>query len=415
MNDELITAIVNEVEERREELRALCADLVRSPSITPPGDTRGPAAVAERWLTERGHTVERTECDPLVPNLIVTVEGTRPGGRLIFNGHLDTMDPADESRWTVPVLDFTEHDGRWFGLGMGNMKGGVAALCLATDIISHHREHLAGSVVLTLVGDEVRFGDRGTAHLLATRPDLVGDAVISAEGSGWMTLAVAEKGVAWFDLVAEGPAGHASTARAGQTAVARLAAAICSVDALNEWWVPSPAGLPQAIADDGHPGRRVAVNVGIIEAGEARGMVAPRATARLDVRLPPGLGLDELDRRINDAVAPHGVTSTRVRGWEASWDCIGTPVVDTVAAAMHRVRGSDATPTVRHPASDVMRWRKLGVPGICLGPQPTEAAGIDDHARAQDVVDCAAVYAIAALSGAAGSPRSVPSGDRTVQ
>ena len=52
---------------------------------------------------------------------------------------------------------------------------------------------------------------------------------------------------------------------------------------------------------------------------------------------------------------------------------------------------------VRLPASDAMRWRALGVPAICFGPQPTLSAGCDDHVIEQDLLDCASIYARATL------------------
>ena len=48
---------------------------------------------------------------------------------------------------------------------------------------------------------------------------------------------------------------------------------------------------------------------------------------------------------------------------------------------------------VRLPGSDARRWRNLGVPAACYGPQPTLSAGVDDYANERDVLDCAKVYA----------------------
>jgi succinyl-diaminopimelate desuccinylase len=50
------------------------------------------------------------------------------------------------------------------------------------------------------------------------------------------------------------------------------------------------------------------------------------------------------------------------------------------------------------PGSDARRWRELGVPAVCYGPQPTLSAGVDDYANEQDVVDCAKIYARTVLA-----------------
>ena len=392
------TAVRSQAEAVRRDIVELCAALVAAPSITPPGDTRAAASVVTEWLAARGLEARAISDREDMPNLVVEVPGAAPGPNLILNGHLDTMGPGDASRWTVPQFELTPTDGRLYGLGMGNMKGAVAAMCAATAILAQHAGELAGSVTLLLVSDEVRFGDHGARLVLERDPRMHGDAVISGEGSGWMTLAVAEKGVAWLDLRASGSAGHASAALRGETAAARLAGALHRLDELNDWHVEPPPALAGVLSDPAHPGRRVALNAGILEAGDSRGMIAPDARAQLDVRLPPGLSLESLDARILEAAEASGVDYRRSRSWPANWTAPDDGLTRAVSSAVRLVRGEPPVLTVRHPASDAMRWRSLGRPAVCYGPQPTLSAGIDDYAVEQDVVDCCAVYALAALS-----------------
>lgn len=397
-NPESLAALVGpQAEAARHDILELCGALVAAPSINPPGDTRAAARAAIEWLTARGLGARVISDRDDMPNVVVEVPGAEPGPHLILNGHLDTMGPGDASRWTVPQFELTPRDGRLYGLGMGNMKGAVAAMCAATAILSQHKDSLAGTVTLLLVSDEVRFGDHGTRFALEHDRWLHGDAVISGEGSGWMTLAVAEKGVAWLDLRARGSAGHASAALRGETAVARLAGALHRLDDLNDWHVEPPPALADALSDPAHPGRRVALNAGVVEAGDARGMIAPEARADLDVRLPPGLSLESLDERVLESLEGSGVEYRRERSWAANWTAPRDGLARAVSSAAQLVRGEPPVLTVRHPASDAMRWRSLGRPAVCYGPQPTLSAGVDDYALEQDVIDCCAVYALAGL------------------
>ena len=393
----LATLVGSRAEAARAGIVELCGALVAAPSITPPGDTRAAADAAIGWLAARGLEPRVISEREDMPNIVVEVSGAEPGPHLILNGHLDTMGPGDASRWTVPQFELTPLDGRLYGLGMGNMKGAVAAMCAAMEILSEHPRDLAGTVTLLLVSDEVRFGDHGARFVLERDPRMRGDAVISGEGSGWMTLAVAEKGVAWLDLRASGAAGHASAALRGETAVARLADGLHRLDELNDWHVEPPPALAGALSDPAHPGLRVALNAGILEAGDARGMIAPDARAELDVRLPPGLSLEALDARVLQILEDSGVEYRRGRSWAANWTDPADGLAQAVSSAAHLVRGDPPVLTVRHPASDAMRWRSLGRPAVCYGPQPTLSAGVDDYAIAQDVIDCCAVYALAAL------------------
>ena len=69
-----------------------------------------------------------------------------------------------------------------------------------------------------------------------------------------------------------------------------------------------------------------------------------------------------------------------------------------LASAAQAVRGERPAFVVRLPGSDARRWRDLGVPAVCYGPQPTLSAGIDDYVNEQDVVDSAKIYARATLA-----------------
>ncbi len=219
------------------------------------------------------------------------------GKHVVFNAHMDTMQAGDESAWSVPTLSLTRKDGRLYGLGMGNLKGGLAAMAMATAIMARHRDALPGKLSFTAVSDEVMFGNRGTEFLLHARPDLLGDVMISAEGPGFMDFAIAEKGLLWVDVETSGPSGHSSRALRGQTAVGRLAELIRRVDAFNERFAVLPPDLDGVSGGEGNFGLRLSASAGVIEAGSVRSLMSPKAMARFDMRLPPGITMARLPRR----------------------------------------------------------------------------------------------------------------------
>ena len=156
--------------------------------------------------------------------------------------------------------------------------------------------------------------------------------------------------------------------------------------------------MADALSDPAHPGRRVALNAGVVEAGDARGMIAPQARADLEVRLPPGLSLESLDERVLESLEGSGCRVPAGAELGSQLDPHPqTTWLRAVSCAAQLVRGEPPVLTVRHPASDAMRWRSLGRPAVCYGPQPTLSAGVDDYALEQDVIDCCAVYALAGL------------------
>src|SRR5947209_356659 len=75
------------------------AELVRRPSPNPPGDTRPVAEAVGELLAEHGHDVAEVADQVHTPNLVASIEGTRPGRHLVLNGHMDTYPPGDENAW----------------------------------------------------------------------------------------------------------------------------------------------------------------------------------------------------------------------------------------------------------------------------------------------------------------------------
>ena len=309
---------------------------------------------------------------------------------------MDTMEAGDENAWSVPVMRVTRRDGRLYGLGMGNMKGALAAMCVATAALHRHRGAWNGRMTMTAVSDEVMFGERGAVYLLRARPDVAGDFLISGEGPGFMGLAVAEKGLLWLDLEAHAAGGHSSRALRGETAVMKLAAVLARLDALNDTYATLPRELVGVTGGEGNLGLRLSFNAGTIAAGTVRSQMASRARAEVDIRLPPGITAQACEQMIRKE-APD-VAITVVKAWDANWTALDNPIVVELAAAVQAVRGERPAFVVRLPGSDARRWRDLGVPAVCYGPQPTLSAGIDDYVNEQDVVDCAKIYARATLA-----------------
>jgi succinyl-diaminopimelate desuccinylase len=255
---------------------------------------------------------------------------------------------------------------------------------------------------MTAVSDEVMFGNRGTVFLLRQRPDLAGDFLISGEGPGFMGFAVAEKGLLWLDIEARAPGGHASRALRGETAVMRLAGLLARLDAINDIYAALPPELEGVSGGEGNLGLRLSLNAGTIAAGTVRSQMASRARAEIDIRLPPGITAQECEaiirKEAGDGNADGSIVVNVVKSWDANWTALDNPLVVALAEAARLVRGEKPSLVVRLPGSDARRWRDLGVPAVCYGPQPTLSAGIDDYVNEQDVIDCAKIYARTALA-----------------
>src|ERR1700719_4663067 len=146
------------------ELVDLTRRLVAAASPNPPCDVTQAAAAFLHTID--GVAVERFEPAPGIVNTVARIAGGRPGRRLVFNGHLDTFPIGEDLGWSVPPLAGVLADGRLYGRGVSDMKGGIAASLVAARVLAAHRESWPGEIVLTLAGDEENMGSLGTRWLL---------------------------------------------------------------------------------------------------------------------------------------------------------------------------------------------------------------------------------------------------------
>lgn len=398
-------AIAADVDARSDDLLAFLGRLVAAESPNPPGDTRAVAALVADRLARAGIAHRIVARVPEKPNLLAVADSGRPGPHLVLNVHLDTIHPGEVSDWSVPLYEATHRDGRILGLGVGNMKGAVAAMTLAFELLAARRGDWCGRVTFTAVADETVFGPDGAAFLLGTEPDLLGDAVICGEGPGAMGLGLAEKGVLWLALDAAAPSAQGMLARPRSSATTRLAAAIVELDGWNDVLATAPDAIAAVAAHPERDGLRLSVNTGTLAGGRFVSQSATRATAEIDFRIPPGLDIATIESRVDAVLAGiGGLARRRIKGWEPNWTAADSPIVAAVAAAHHAVRGAPAVPVVRLPASDASRWRQRGIPAVCYGPQADLVSGVDDWVHARDVIDCAKIYTVAALTFLAPAP-----------
>ena len=189
------------------ELEQLLFDLVGIPSVNPTfrtGDESDESQIIEFLegkMNGYGFEVERQEIERGGWNLIATIRG-HGQKTLVFNGHLDTVTGANMPDAFNPRI----MNGRLYGRGASDMKGGIAAMIEAAKAVMVSNVTLDGDLVLSLVGDE-EYGGTGTKKFLETRKPHY---AIIAEPTQNET-GLAQAGYVEFALVSEGVIKHGST------------------------------------------------------------------------------------------------------------------------------------------------------------------------------------------------------------
>ena len=407
---DLRSALARQVDGSLDHLIAVTQRLVAVASPNPPSDTAEVAAVAEALLREiPGIEVEVIEPAPRVKSLIGRLKGSRPGRRLIFNGHLDTFPILESLPWTVPPLGGVLKDGKLYGRGVCDMKGGMACSLLAARLLADHRDAWSGEIVLTLAGDEENMGSLGTGWMLEHVPHAKGDANICGDVGSPRVVRFGEKGLMWIEVEAAGSPAHGAHVHRGTNAIDRLRAALDRLKDLETIPFQAPPIVTQAIArakaiseplsgaGESETLQRVTVNIGTIEGGTSPNLVPTHAIARADIRLPVGITTDVLMARLDEWLAPiEGVTWRAIRRFEPSFTPPDHEIVVRMAKVAAEVLGVAPAVNMRVGGSDSRWYRQYGVPTVVLGLTPFNMGGPDEYVLVDELLAVAKIHTLTA-------------------
>jgi succinyl-diaminopimelate desuccinylase len=359
--------------------------LVAIDTQNPPGRERGAADVARQLLEPFGARFEEVEPEPGRVSLVASVgacDGTRPV--LMVNGHLDVV-PVDPAAWQHAPFGGEEHDGRLFGRGTSDMKGGIAAAIEALAVLQRVGSEPACDVVFHLVADEEVGGGLG-ARVLLDQGFIRGDACIDPEPTS-MGVCVAERGLLQARVELQGVPAHASEPRKGISAIEKAARVVLA--------------LHGADYDEEHPLLgRPSSNAGMIRGGSAYNVVAERSTVYIDRRVLPGTTAEIAAKSVRDKIDAiddpelHYALEVDVFG-EASEMAPDHPFVamfqDAYAAALGApgpIIGMQFTTDARFVRN------QAGIPAIVCGPGDLDQAHVvDESVSIERLVDAAVLYA----------------------
>jgi acetylornithine deacetylase len=337
-------------------LRELVRIDSRNPSLVAnaPGEgeiARMLAGVLESW----GFEVELRDAAAGRPNVIARVG--RPGARtLMFNGHMDVV--GVEGMTHAP-WDAEQRNGRVFGRGASDMKGGVAAMCAAAARVAD--ELTDGQLLVAAVVDE-EYESAGTRALLAS--GVRADAAIVTEPTG-LAIMPAHKGFVWVTVTTHGRAAHGSRWDIGVDAIRHMGHVLRELDRLDGEELPRRS----------HPLLgRPSVHAALIEGGSGMSTYPERSTLRIERRTLPGETVEQVRDEIEAACAR---VRERVPGFRADVEvdlaqqpsdvAVDAPIVNALSEALRaesiavRVEGMSAW-------TDAALLNEKNIPAICFGP-----------------------------------------------
>ena len=316
------------------ETEQLLARLLAFNTVNPPGNERPAQEFLADHLSSAGFACEMLGAEQDRPNLIARLPGAAPGPTLCYLGHVDTV-LADPAEWTHDPWSGDVADGYMWGRGALDMKSQVAAEVAAAAALARSGWRPAtGELLIVSVVDEETGGELGAQWITETHPEKVRCDMLINEGGGAVFeygarrcygVCCAEKGVFRFTVTTDGVAGHASMPGMGDNALLKMAPVLDALAARQPAYqlTDEPRAFLAGIGEDPQdpqgaiarmreadprlatmfePMLGVTFTPTRIRASEKINVIPSRAELRVDCRVPPGLGEDEVREGIREVL-----------------------------------------------------------------------------------------------------------------
>jgi acetylornithine deacetylase len=364
-------------------------DLVRAPGQNPPGEEAATVAVLTVAARNLGLDVRISPVVPGRDNVSITLAGGNDPGLLLL-GHTDVVPIGDG--WTVDPYGGLLRDGRVYGRGASDMKGGLAAALIALAAL--RGTPLSGPVELAAVVDEEETGKGIRAYIASSRQRYAG--CITAEPTDLQTI-IAARGDSYLQVAVHGRASHAGNPDGGANAIYGAAAVVAEIERLHAELATAP-----------HPLLGPATwSVGQIEGGTGGSIVPAECVVVADRRLLPGESpaevLADLGRRIAALrLEDRGLTVELAMPMEMP--AFETPADADLVRITEAARldgGGQPMPLAGWTAACDGGYvdRDLGVPVVVLGPGSVtgQAHRADESVPVAELLTAARTYTLAAL------------------
>lgn len=377
----------------------LLTDLVRLPSVNPMGrPLSGPEYLEGRVtaylcdvLKHAGIPFERVEVAPGRANVLARLEGMPGAPTVVLDAHQDTV-PVDGM--VIPPFEADIKNGRLYGRGACDVKGGLAAMLAAFLRLAKERPQRCATVVVTFTCDEEAtslginqltrsWSDPAMKYrLLPTPPDVA----IVAEPTS-LDAVVAHRGAVRWQLSTTGRACHSSRPDEGINAIYRMAEVVRHLQAFADWLPTSRPAHPLC--------GPATLSVGLITGGISVNAVPDRCTIEIDRRVIPGERREDVIPEVAKYLAER--VSFPIEHSEPYvlspplGDELNGPWADRLLASIAPVAGSKQKIGVAY-GTHASRFAAVGVPAVVFGPGDIAQAHTKDEwielAQLQAAAEC---------------------------
>jgi succinyl-diaminopimelate desuccinylase len=318
-----------------------------------------------------------------VANLYATIGSGSP--HLVFAGHTDVVPPGDESRWSHPPFGAEIADGRMFGRGAVDMKGGVAAF-VAAALARLAERPVRGSLSFLITGDEEGVAVNGTVKLVAWAKErgIHFDAALVGEPTSVQhlgdTIKIGRRGSLSGTLVVTGRQGHVAYPHLADNPVPRLARMVAALSAFK--------------LDDGNSDFQPSnlEFVGLETDSAAFNVIPSRASARFNIRSNDHWSQMSLNAIIRRIASEEGDAEIHFQPGGSEW-FLTKPgkLTETISAAIRDVTGLAPEPSTGGGTSDA-RFFKDVCPVVEFGLVGRTMHQVDENVSLAELETLTRIY-----------------------
>lgn len=402
--------ILSEISARRDQLIALTQGLIRIPTLNPPGrnyreicDYLAARLEPQGWKVEFIRALGAPGDSETYPrwNLLARYEGSQPGECVHFNSHHDVVEVGHG--WTRDPFGGELEEGKIYGRGACDMKGGLAASIIAAEAFIAACPDFKGAIEISATADEESGGFGGVAYMAQQgyfSPERV-QHVIIPEPLHKDRICLGHRGVWWAEIETKGRIAHGSMPFLGDSAIRHMGAVLEEMEhKLYPYLTTKHTEMPVIPLG----ARQSTMNINSIHGGEAEpepgytGLPAPCVADRCRIIIDRRFLLEEhidevkgeitsLLERVKDSRPSFDYEVRDLFEVQPSMTDKDAPVVKTVAGAIEKVLGKQAEYVVSPGTYDQKHIDRIGKlknciaygPGVLdLAHQPDEWIGVDD-------------------------------------
>lgn len=382
----------------RDRLIEFCQNLVRTRSVSEVDYEIDVAKVIAHFATENNLDFEILGLEPERPCVLVKVGPKGPAGFLLV-AHMDTVDVGDEKAWTYPPFDAHIANGRLYGRGAADNKGGIAAAFGALLALKRRREELERAVHLVCVPDEESgaTGQLGIKYL--HRSDKLSGSGAIYTYPGLQRMKIGHRGILRLRITT-----HTKTFHTGSTEWQNLGKGYNALTGMSEILLELEGLNFNHKRDKGPFGRlRTVVTPAVIKGGISPGISPSFCEALVDIRLVPAYTREEIEARVSNAITNVIGRRSPLKADFTVENYIPPTIIpqDSIAVRIAResvleLIGVRPKLTVSGPANESYILNSIGIPTFCLGPNGGRVHSANEYIEIDSILDTAIIYALTA-------------------